>query len=88
MFPHFPSGVSDQRAADGNRHFLPGNRKAYPGNRPVPVQADCLSAPGNPIAAAGIGGERGVVGRPAGRCAGVYYNPGHVKIILEKNLRR
>ncbi|MDE7358682.1 MAG: hypothetical protein K2N39_04490, partial [Lachnospiraceae bacterium] len=26
--------------------------------------------------------------RAAGRCAGVYHNPGHVEIILEKNLRR
>ncbi len=70
----------------GNGHFLSGNRKANPGNRPVPVPADCLSALGNLIAADGIRSGRSVVSRPAGRCAGVYHNPGHAEIILEKNL--
>ena len=40
MFPHLPSGVSDQRAADGNGHFLSGNRKTDTGNRTVPVPPD------------------------------------------------
>ena len=40
------------------------------------------------IAAAGIRGGRGIVGRPAGRRAGVYHNSDHVEIILEKDLRR
>ncbi len=29
-------------------------------------------------------GGKSIVGRPAGRCAGVYHNPGHAEIILEK----
>lgn len=39
---------------------------------------------GSPAAAAGIGGGGSIVGRPAGRCAGVYHNPGDAEIILEK----
>ena len=86
MLPYLPSGVSDQRTADGNGHFLPGDRKTYAGSRPFPVQADRVSAPGNLIAAAGVRRGRSVVGRAAGRCAGVCNNAGHVEIILEKNL--
>ncbi len=75
-------------AADGDRHFLPGNRKTDTGNRAVPVPPDCLSAPGHLVAAAGIRGGRGIVGRSAGRCACIYHNSDHVEIILEKDLRR
>ena len=74
MFPYLPSGVSDQRAADGNRYFLPGNWETYPGNRPFPVPTDCLFDSGNLIAADGIRRRRGVMGRSAGRRAGIYHN--------------
>ena len=86
MLPYLPSGVSDQRAADGNGCLLPVHWQTYTGNDPFAVQTGRVPAPGDNPAANGIGGRRCAVGRSAGRCAGIYNNSGHVEIILEKNL--
>ncbi len=86
MFPYFPSGVSNQWVADGDRRVLSGNRETKTGNSPIPVQADYLSASGNNIIAAGIRSRRRIMGRSSGICAGIYYNFDYVEIILEKNL--
>ena len=40
MFSYFPSGVSNQRAADGNGYFLPVNWQTYTGNGSFSVQAE------------------------------------------------
>ena len=88
MFSYFPSGVSNQRAADGNGYFLPVNWQTYTGNGSFSVQADCVPSSCNNLTAAVIRSRRCVVGRPAGRRAGVYHNSDHVEIILEKDLRR
>ena len=86
MISYFPSGVSDQRASDGNGCFLPGYRKTNTGNYPFFVPPDCLFAPSDLIAAAGIRGGRCIMGRPAGRRVGFYNDFDYVEIILEKNL--
>ena len=86
MFPYFPSGVSNQRAADGNGYFLPVNWQTYTGNGSFSVQADCVPSSCNNLTADVIRSRRCVVGRPAGRRAGIYNDSDYVEIILEKNL--
>ena len=65
MLPDLPSGVPDQRSADGNGRFLPVHRQAHPGSGTFPVQANRVPASRDDPAAAGIRSGRRVVGRYA-----------------------